>query len=83
MCGFVMTLLEQIQKDRQQQWIHDWYEGLANCRNCDGDYIKSERLKNMNNELLCPKCLKPEDKTYYYCEDHGQTQCRECDHNVG
>jgi hypothetical protein len=86
MRGLVMDItldpIEVLRQQRHQSWIKGWYEGLANCRMCDHDYIKSERLKNMEDELLCPKCLKPEDKTYYYCEDHGQRECKECDHNV-
>jgi len=77
-----LSLLEVERQARHQRWIKGWYDGLAYCNMCQHEYTKDERLKNMQDELLCPKCLKPEDKSYYYCEDHGQSQCKECDHNV-
>lgn len=86
MRGYVMDItldpMEVLRQQRHQSWIKSWYEGLAYCNMCQHEYIKSERLKNMEDELLCPKCLQPEDKTYYYCADHGQDKCRECGHNV-
>jgi hypothetical protein len=67
MRGYVMDMtLDPMQVLRQQghqSWIKGWYEGLANCRMCDHDYIDSQRLKNMEDELLCPNCHS-QTKTY-------------------
>lgn len=67
-----MSLLTKYQKERHQRWIRDWSDGLAYCCNCDNEYTKAQVIV-VNEEKSCPHCKEPENKTYYYCEEHGSS----------
>lgn len=70
-------LNERITESRRQ-WLKDWGSGLAFCKECDHEYSDLEAVIT-DGELLCPGCRKPENKTYYYCSEHGASACKECE----
>lgn len=70
-------LLAKMRKDRHDRWIRDWSDGLANCHTCDTDYTKAQVIIH-NDEKSCPNCKSPENRTFYYCEEHGSSN-DDCD----
>ena len=63
-----------------RQWMQDWGSGLAYCNDCGHEYVDLQAV-TIDNESSCPGCKKPEWKTYYYCAEHGDSQCPECRDN--
>ena len=68
------NLLDELRERNRERWIAAWRDRLGNCRNCDMDYIDSQAVV-IDDEKSCPNCKKPEDKSYYYCEEHGSSGC--------
>ena len=73
--------LSDLQLARHALWMKEWADGLAYCRNCDKEYTDLQTLI-VDTDPFCPHCKQDEDKTYYYCKEHGGSVCKECDHNV-
>jgi len=71
--------VREIQIERYELWLKEWKDGMGFCRHCDKDYTNKQTLV-INEDKHCPYCKKEEDKQYYYCKDHGQSACLECDH---
>ena len=72
--------LEQMRQERLHSWLEDWRKNLTNCRHCDQDYFEADVV--FAEEKVCPKCQQPLDGKLYYCEEHGGSICKECEHNV-
>lgn len=65
-----MSILFKMQKDRDERRMRNWQNRLAYCFHCDEEYTDAEVIL-VNGDESCPRCKKPERKTYYYCVDHG------------
>jgi hypothetical protein len=64
-------------KESRRRWLSDWGSGLAYCNMCDHEYTDLQAV-TIDDESSCPACKKPEDKSYYYCAEHGTSVCAEC-----
>ena len=73
--------MKQIRDERRSAWYEAWRAGAANCNNCGSDYTKEE-IVIIDGEKSCPKCGVPEDRTFYYCLEHGAPTCTACRHRV-
>lgn len=60
-----------------RQWLSDWGSGLAYCNHCNHEYADLQAVI-IEDVLCCPECRKPEMKSYYYCAEHGDSVCKEC-----
>jgi hypothetical protein len=60
-----MSLLEDMRKEKRENVYKATQEGLANCKHCDGDYVRNQVII-IEDEKSCPYCKNPEYKTYYY-----------------
>lgn len=60
-----MSLLEELVYNRRMQELKDRRAGLAYCNLCANEYTSVE-IVTIEDELSCPHCKKPENKTYYY-----------------
>lgn len=58
-------------------WLQNWSQGLAYCNLCQKEYTDIDAI--IYQEVShCPGCKEPENKTYYYCSEHGASGCGEC-----
>ena len=64
--------------EANRRWLADWGSGLAYCNMCNHEYADLQAV-TIDDESSCPGCKKPEDKSYYYCAEHGDSECRECE----
>ena len=62
-----MSLLEELVYNRRMQELKDRRAGLAYCNLCANEYTNAE-IVTIEDELSCPHCKKPENKTYYYLD---------------
>ena len=65
-----MSLLDELKRERHKRWMRDWSDRLAYCYHCDHEYTDAQVIVH-EEEKSCPNCKNPEQKTYYYCEEHG------------
>lgn len=69
--------LNQRMRMNREIWLMQWSQGLGYCNNCDKEYGDIDAIL-FQDVTHCPGCKKPENKSYYYCSEHGASGCKEC-----
>ena len=69
--------LNQLISLNRKIWLQNWSQGLASCNNCDKEYADIDAII-YEGVAHCPGCKEPENKTYYYCSEHGAPGCGDC-----
>jgi predicted Zn-ribbon and HTH transcriptional regulator len=62
-----MNLLENSRRERRKREHEDCLAGLAYCNMCGKEYTNAE-IVTIEDELSCPHCKEPENKTIYYLD---------------
>lgn len=69
--------LNQRMRMNREIWLMQWSQGLGYCNNCDKEYGDIDAIL-YEGVTHCPGCKEPENKSYYYCSEHGASGCKEC-----
>ena len=69
--------LNQLVSLNRKIWLQHWSQGFGYCNNCDKEYADIDAI--IYQEVShCPGCKEPENKSYYYCSEHGAPGCEDC-----